>query len=84
MIIYKPSLERNSFFSDNSSLSEYTDRVNNELTSAITEEIKSFYRHVFRHIYKAIQPLDYFANEMISYVLMLKHLAQWPMLVQVD
>lgn len=69
---------------DDSLLCEYLDRMNNELTAKMSEETKSFYRHVFRHLYQAIQPLDYFANEMISCVMMLEHLAQWPALVQVE
>jgi hypothetical protein len=35
-------------------------------------------------MYKAIQPLDYFANQLISYVEILTHLSQWPALVRVD
>ncbi len=72
------------FSSDNSLLCEYTDRVNEELVSSVTNEIKNFYKNVFRQMYKAIQPLDYFANQLISYVEILTHLSQWPVLVQVD
>jgi hypothetical protein len=34
-------------------------------------------------MYKAIQPLDYFANQLISCVDILTHLSQWPELVRV-
>jgi len=72
------------FYLDNSLVCEYTDRINTELLSSVTNEIKTLYKHVFRHVYKAIQPLDYFSNELISYVEMLTHLSQWPVLVRVD
>jgi hypothetical protein len=35
-------------------------------------------------MYKAIQPLDYFSNQLIAYVEIITHLAQWPILVQVN
>ena len=34
-------------------------------------------------MYKTIQPLDYFSNELISYIATLTHLSQWPALVRV-
>jgi hypothetical protein len=49
----------------------------------MTGEIETLYKNVFRHIYKSIQPLDYFSNELISYISMLSHLSQWPELVRV-
>jgi hypothetical protein len=68
---------------DNSLLFEYTDHVNKELLSLVTNEIETFYKNVFRHMYKAVHPLDYFSNELISYLAILAHLSQWPVLVRV-
>ncbi|CAF1260110.1 unnamed protein product [Adineta steineri] len=68
---------------DNSLLCKYTDHVNNELLLSSKDEIKLFYKNVFRHMYKAIQPLDYFSNELISYIDILMHLSQWSVLVQI-
>ncbi|CAF4687908.1 unnamed protein product [Rotaria sp. Silwood1] len=68
---------------DNSILCEYIDRVNNELLSSMTNEIESFYKTVFYYMYKAIYPLDYFSNEVISYISVLTHLSQWSILVQI-
>jgi hypothetical protein len=70
-------------FLDNSLLCEYTNRVNNELLSSRNEETASFYNHVFRHMYKSILPLDYFSNELNTYIGILSHLSQWPALVRV-
>ncbi|CAF0830173.1 unnamed protein product [Rotaria sordida] len=67
---------------DNSLLCEYIDCINNELLSSITNEIENLYRSVFHYMYKAIQPLEYFSNEIISYISVLTHLSQWSILVQ--
>ena len=42
------------------------------------------YTAVFRHMYKAIQPLDYFSTELMSYIALLTRLAAWPQLVRVS
>lgn len=65
-------------------LCEYTDRINNDLLLIINDETKNLYKHVFHRMQKAIQPLDYFSNELILYVQILIHLSQWPALVRVD
>ncbi|CAF2873145.1 unnamed protein product [Rotaria sp. Silwood2] len=67
---------------DNALLCEYIDFVNNELLSSMTTEIESLYEKVFHYMYKAIQPLDYFSNDVISYISVLTHLSQWAILVQ--
>ncbi|CAF4424049.1 unnamed protein product [Rotaria sp. Silwood2] len=67
---------------DNALLCEYIDFVNNELLSSMTTEIESLYKKVFHYMYKAIQPLDYFSNDVISYISVLTHLSQWAILVQ--
>jgi hypothetical protein len=68
---------------ENSLLREYIDRVNSELLTRPTDEVKGFYRDVLRPMYKSIQSLEYFSNELISCVGVLNYLSQWSTLVQV-
>ena len=70
-------------YSGDALLRQYVDHVNNELLSSTTNEIETLYENVFFHVYKAIQPLDYFSNELICYTEILTHLSKWPILVRV-
>ncbi|CAF0925407.1 unnamed protein product [Adineta ricciae] len=68
---------------DKSSLREYIGQVNKELLGSVTHEVKRFYRHVFRSMYQAIQPLDYFSEELITYITILIDLSQHSALVKI-
>ncbi|UJR37169.1 hypothetical protein I4U23_029878 [Adineta vaga] len=68
---------------DNKLLCEYIDEVNNELLRSITDEIRNFYENIFRYMYQNIQSLDYFSNELITYISVLIYLSQWSGLVQI-
>ena len=70
-------------FLENTSLAEFTDRINNEFFPSASDQVEPLYTTVFRHMYKAIQPLDYFSTELMSYITLLTRLSTWPQLVRV-
>lgn len=69
---------------DNSSLRDLIDRIHNDLFSnSSSDDLDPFLTAVFRHVALAIQPLDYFSGDIMSYIGLFTHLAQWSRIVHV-
>lgn len=70
-------------FIENTLISEYIECINTDMLTSSSDEINTLYTAVFRHMYKAIQPLDYYSNELVAYIGILNQLSKWPNLVRV-